>query len=807
LINNGDIFRHVIGSQMAMLKSYLKTAWRNIIRSKGYSTLNILGLATGMAVALIIGLWVHKEYSFDKFLTDYQRVYLVRRNYYGNGDTVNYSGSSLKLADALRSQVPEIEYVAETDDFGPHGLVAGNTKLYMTGGQTAGDFLKIFPYPLLEGNANTVLSDPYSIVLTEGLAKALFGNEDPLNKTVRFDNKNDLKVTGVLKDLPENSTLQFNFLVPFSYYEATVDFVKTARHRNFEWNGFRTYVKLKSGISIDQVASKIKDIEKIDKDNIMSRVTDVILQPMQNWRLYGNYVNGKETGGFLEYVHMFSIIGLLVLVIACINFVNLTTARSEKRAREVGIRKTIGSRKKDLVFQFLTESVLLGFIACLFSLFFVQLSLPAFNTLTGSKIAIPFSNGFFWLALTSAVLITAIAAGSRPAFYLSSFNPVKVLKGTIQAGRAAGLTRKMLVVLQFTCSIALIISSYIIYQQIRYAKNRPSGFNMNRLMMTDMNQDLGHQYTAIKNDLTKKGIAESVTAASNAATSSGGHRDVDDWPGKRPGETVDMGRIMISDNYFKTLGMKMKEGRDFYGSADTLSAIFNEAAIKLMRLKDPLNQTITYFDARLKIVGIVKDALTVSPFSPADPTIFLYDPNPLGVIMFRLSPGIKTTDAITGLTAIFNKYNPAYPFTYSFADESYAAKFNVEMLIGKLAGLFAGLSIFISCLGLFGLAAYMAEQRTKEIGIRKVLGATVPQVWLLLSKEFILLVLISVVIASPIAFYFLQGWLQKYVYRISIGADVFCWAALTALVITCVTVSFQTIRSAMANPVKNLRME
>jgi putative ABC transport system permease protein len=790
-----------------MFKNYIKIAWRNIIRSKGYSILNISGLATGMAIALLIGLWVHKEYSYDKFLPNYQQIYQVRRNYHGNGDTVTYSGSSLKLADALRSQVPEIEWVAETDYFGFHGLTADNIKLYITGGQTAGDFLKIFKYPLLQGNINTVLKDPYSIVLTESTAKALFGNEDPLNKTVRFDNKNNLKVTGILKDIPANSTLQFNYLVPFSYYEATNDFVKTARHRNFEWNGFQTFVKLKSGISYEQVAFKIKDIEKVDKDNIMSRATDVILHPLQRWHLYGNFENGKEVGGFIEYVRMFSIIGILVLLIACINFVNLTTARSEKRAKEVGVRKTVGSQRKDLVFQFLTESVLLTLVAFIFSLLIVQLALPAFNTLTGSKINIPFSSLFFWLIMMISVLITALAAGSRPAFYLSSFNPVKVLKGPIHTGKTATLSRKILVVLQFSCSIALIISTFIIYQEIQYAKNRSAGFNMHRLMMTDMNEDLARNYTAMKNELLQKGIAESVTSATSSATSSGWHRDVDDWPGKRAGETVDMGHIEVTANYFKTLGMTMKEGRDFSGNADTLSAIFNDAAIRLMRLKNPLNQSITYLDTRLRIVGIVKDALTVSPFAPADPTIFLYNPKPNGVMMYRLSPGIKTTDAITQLTGIFSEYNPAYPYTYSFADESYAAKFNLEVLIGKLAGLFAGLAIFISCLGLFGLAAYIAEQRTKEIGIRKVLGASVPQIWLLLSREFIALVLVSCMIASPIAFYFLQGWLQKYAYRISIGAASFIWAASAAIIITLVTISFQAIKAAVANPVNSLRSE
>jgi putative ABC transport system permease protein len=790
-----------------MFKNHIKIAWRNIIRSKGYSALNILGLATGMAVALMIGLWVYQEYSFDRFLPDYKQAYLVRRNYRGNGSVVTYGGSSLKLADALRSQVPEMEYVAETDGFGSHGLMVGSKKLYMSGGQTASDFLKIFQYPLIQGNVNTVLKEPYSIVLTESMARTLFGNEDPINRTVRFDDKNDLKVTGILKDLPANSSFQFNYLVPFSYYEATNEMVRIARIRNFEWNGYQTYVKLKPGVSFAKVSAKIKDIEKVDKDTRMSVVTDVFLQPLQNWHLYSQYENGRETGGFVEYVRMFGIIGILVLLIACINFVNLTTARSEKRAKEVGIRKAIGSGKKNLIFQFLTESLLLVFIASAISILFVQLSLPAFNMLTGTKISIPWSNGYFWLTMTVSILFTAIASGSRPAFYLSSFNPVKVLKSTVQIGRAAVLPRKILVVLQFSCSIALIISTFIIYRQIQYAKNRPAGYAMNRLMMTDMNKNLGQNYAAIKNELLQKGIAESVTMASVTATQVGMHRDVDDWPGKRPNETVDMGLIVVSEGYFKTLGMTMKEGRDFTESADTMNVIFNEAGIKLMRLTNPLNQVIKYFDNNMRIIGVVGDALTKSPYESADPTIFLYDPSPRSVMMYRLSPQIRTQDAITRLTAIFNKYNPAYPFSYSFADESYAAKFQLEVLVGKLAGIFAALAIFISCLGLFGLASYIAEQRTKEIGIRKVLGASVSQMWLLLSKDFMILVLISCVIASPVAFYFLEGWLQKYSYRIHIGAGVFLWAALMAMVITLATISFQAVRAAIASPVRSLRSE
>jgi putative ABC transport system permease protein len=790
-----------------MLKNYFKTAWRNITRSKGYSALNIAGLAIGMAVTLIIGLWVHKEYTYDKFLPGYDRLYLARRNYYGNGDTVNYASASLKLADAFRRQIPEIEYVAETDYMSPHVLTVGDKKLSETGGQMGSDFLKMFQFPLLSGNRNELLNDPYSIVLTESLAKALFGNMNPINKTIRLDDKNDMKVTGVLKDIPNNSSFQFDFLVPFSYYEATTPMVKIARSRNFQWNGFQIFVKLKRGVSYAQIKPKIKNIEKSETDNQMSMTTDVLLQPMGKWHLYEKYENGKAVGGFIEYIRIFSIIGILVLLIACVNFVNLTTARSEKRAHEVGVRKAIGSRRKDLVLQFLLESAILTGMAFVICLVIAELALPAFNMLTGSKISIPYSNIYFWIVAMAGVIITALAAGARPAFYLSSFNPVKVLKGKLTIGDGSAWPRKILVIIQFSCSVALIIGSLIIYQQIQYAKDRPTGMNVNRLMMTNLNGSLGQNFQVVKDELIQKGIAESVTMASSSATQMGMHRDVEQWPGKKPGETVDMGQINVSDDYFKTLGMSMKEGRDFRNNSDSLNVIANEAAIKLMRLKDPINQIITFGDDRYKIVGVVKDALMASPFAPADPTLYFHDNDPQRVMMYRLSHHIKTQDAITKLTVIFNKYNPAFPYTYTFSDQSYAAKFSLEILIGKLAGLFAALAIFISCLGLFGLAAYIAEQRNKEIGIRKVLGASVSQVWFLLSKEFILLVFISCAIASPIAFYFLQGWLEKYSYRITIGVGVFFWAALLAITITLVTISLQAIKAAITNPVESLRTE
>jgi hypothetical protein len=526
--------------------------------------------------------------------------------------------------------------------------------------------------------------------------------------------------------------------------------------------------------------------------------------------LYTDFKNGIAEGGFIDYVQLFSIIGLLVLLIACINFMNLSTARSEKRAREIGIRKAIGSQRRDLIFQFLIESLVITFVAAALSLLLVQLALPSFKTLTQSAIYIPYSSAIFWFIMFSYVLITGLLAGSRPAFYLSSFKAVKVLKGTIQIGRSATLPRKILVVLQFSCSIALIISTIIVYQQIQHAKDRPTGYDANRLMMTDASDDLRRNYAAVKNELLQSGIVSSVTKSSSPITDIWSNQRIDNWQGKLPNESLGLATIGITDaDYFKTMGMQLKEGRSFSGESDSLSVILNEAAVKRMRFKTALSQIITWHDVpqHVRVIGVVKDALMASPFSPAEPTIFIYTPWWSNIITYRLSPTVHTQEAITRLTVIFNKYNPSYPYLYHFVDESYASKFNLEVLIGKLAGLFAALAIFISCLGLFGLAAYMAEQRTKEIGIRKVLGASVSQVWLLLSKDFIALVIISCVIASPVAFYFLHEWLQKYTYRINIGAGVFIVSAIMAIVITIITISFQAIRAAIANPVTSLRSE
>jgi putative ABC transport system permease protein len=795
-----------------MIRNYIKIAWRNLAKSKIYSALNIVGLSVGMAVALLIGLWVFNEYSYDNFLPDADRLYQVKVNF-----TSKHAGKhtqnalSLPLSDVMKNEYPDFQYIAESGWDESHGLMVGDKKLFMKGPAVGANFLKMFQFPFIKGNAATALTDPYSIVLTESTAKALFANGDAVGKVIKIDNQHDVKVSGVLKDLPANSSFQFNFILPFSFYDQTQEWVKKAR-TNWGNNSFKVYAMLKPDITYAQIAPKIKGIIMSKGEKMRPSKPEVIMQPVKDWHLYTDFQNGVPVGGLIDYVRMFSIIGALVLLIACINFMNLSTARSEKRAREVGVRKAMGSLKRDLIFQFLTESILMAFLSFTLALVISQLVLPYFNSITGSQLSIPYSNALFWLIMLSYILVTGLLAGSRPAFYLSSFNPVKVLKGSIQVGRAATLPRKILVVGQFACSIALIISTVVVYQQIQHVKDRPIGYNTNNVVVSDMSDDLNENYDALKNELMQSGIPDNVARATSPLTEVYNHTTVRDWPQKSANdETISMATVRISDNYFKTVGMQIIKGHDFSPSwqQDSNSVLLNEAAVQRMGLKDPVGQKISWNSGPengVEIIGVVKNALMESPFTPVEPALFSHGKRG-NFVIYHLPQNADIHTSIKKIEAIFNKHNPAYPFTYRFVDEGYNEKFNLETMVGKLAGIFAGLAICISCLGLFGLAAYVAEQRTKEIGIRKVLGASVTRVCILLSTDFILLVILSCLIASPIAYYFLHNWLAKYDYRIAITPAVFILSGLAAVVITLLTISFQAIKAAIANPVKSLRSE
>ncbi|RFM25711.1 ABC transporter permease [Deminuibacter soli] len=792
-----------------MFKNYFKTAWRNIVKYKSYSLLNILGLATGMAVGLLIGLWIYFQFSYDRFVPGYQSVYQAYYVVNRNGEIAGQTATSLLLADVMKSEIPEIAYTVQTDWGNDHSLMRGDKKIYQEGMAAGKDFFHVFPFNLLSGTAGSVLHDPYSIVLSRSTATALFGKENPVNQTVRLDNTHDMKVTGVMEDLPGNSSFSFHYLIPFSYNILNAEWIKIAS-TTWNNNSFQTFLSLKPATTFEQVQPKLKLINSHFPDNWKVVQPSVKLHPMKNWHLYSSFSNGSYSGGFIEYVRMFAIIGALVILIACINFTNLSIAQSEKRAREVGVRKAIGSGTGSLVYQFLMETLVITCCGLILALLLVQLALPAFNTLTGSTIQIPWQQPAFWACLAAFVVITTLLAGGRPAFYFSSFQPMKVLKGTFQAGKPAAFTRQVLVVLQFSSSVALIISTIIIYQQIQYVKDRPTGYNSERLVSTPDSRDLQRNFTALKQDMLASGAVSDVASSSSTITGLGSWVGVDNFEGMYPNEVVNLAAVDISDDYFKTVGMQLLEGRNFTPGLhiDTVDVIANEAAVKRMRFKSGINQQVIWNGKKpVRIIGVVKDALMASPFSAAEPTFFVYNPQESGNILYRLNDKMPTAEALAKLGKLFNKYNAAYPYNYTFTDESYARKFRTEVLIGKLSALFAALAIFISCIGLFGLAAYVAHKRTREMGIRKVLGASVSNIWLLLSKDFVLMVLLSCVIASPVSWYFLNNWLHKYSYRISIGPLVFVVAAALALLITVFTVSIQAVRAAVANPVKSLKSE
>lgn len=793
-----------------MFKSYLKTAWRTLLHNKSFSILNIAGLAIGMAVALLIGLWVNYHFSYDRWLPNYRLTYQIRFNYNDNGVTRTKNEVCLPLKNALKNDVPQIAAVAAT--YGPvaNALSVGNKKLVPLNLIAGADFLNIFQFPMLKGSRDQALKDVRSIVLTESTAKALFGEDDPINKDVLLFGSVNMKVTGVLKDLPANSSFRFDYITTLAFMTSD-GWAKEAK-TNWNQTTFQMYAGLMPGSSADQVESMSRMLVKKYAPAIYAAShEELTLQPLKDWHLYTEFQNGKAVGGLIEYMRLFSIIGILVLVIACINFMNLSTARSDKRAREVGVRKVIGSSRITLIMQFLLESLVVTSGSFALALIMVKSILPAFDELTGNPITIPFTNVWFWMIGIVYVAFTALLAGAKPAFYFSSFQPANVLRGMARTAQSAIFSRSAMVVLQFTCSIGLIISTIIVYQQIQYARNRPMGYNPNRLLETDAGSG---NYVAMKNAVLTSGLVTSMTRSLNTPTWIRSHQNIDNWPGKSANEPMILTMNAVSDSdYFRTFGMEMKDGRNFAGSygVDSLSVILNESAVKRMRLKQPIGQTITYSPGatpvHLHIVGVVKDALTNSPFAPPDPTFYVYQPSWTFTYTYRLAPGVNTQQALERLKVIFDKNDPTMPFQFHFVDQDYAKTFDLEMLIGKLAGIFAALSAFICCLGLFGLAAYIAERRTKEISIRKVLGASVPQVLILLTRDFLTLVTISCLLATPIAFYLLQSWIRQYYYRINIGPWPFIASALAAILITLVTVGFQAIKAAVASPIKSLKSD
>jgi ABC-type antimicrobial peptide transport system permease subunit len=786
-----------------MIRNYFKIASRNLVKNKAYSFINIIGLALGMAVAMLIGLWVYDELSFDKYHQNYDRIVQVMEHA-NVGDGISTASSlPMPLSAELRTKFGnDFEKVASTLTY--EQVVSFEQNAFTKPGCYAEpEFTDIISLQMLKGTK--VGLNHNSILISESLAKAVFGDVDPVNKIVKLNNSFTQQVAGVYKDMPKNTRFyDLQFIAPIDLL-----FSNGSSTDNWYSNSFQIYALLPPNGTIEKISSKIKNA--LYEHNNDATKPALFLYPMEKWHLY-EFKNGTVVGGKLEFVWLFGIIGLFVLLLACINFMNLSTARSEKRAKEVGIRKAIGSKRWQLIGQFFSESLLVSGISFILSLLLVQLILPFFNDVADKEMSILWANPLFLLLAIGFSLFTGLLAGSYPALYLSSFQPIKVLKGvSFRIGRFASLPRKSLVVVQFTVSTTLIIGTIVVFQQIQHAKNRPIGYNRNGIMSIPFNSSEIPNYTAFRNEIISTKAVVDMTAASNPTTGIWSSADNLDWKGKDPNRQEVFGTVLIDPNFGNVVEWKIKEGRTFSSqfSTDSLSFVFNEAAIKQMGLKNPIGEIVKWHGKNWKIIGVVKDMVMKSPFEPTVPTVFLMNDKErsFNVINFKLAAKTPVAEAVQKIGTVFKKFAPNSAFNYRFADEEYAKKFAEEERIGKLATFFTILAIFISCLGLFGLAAFVAEQRTKEIGIRKVLGATVANLWQLLSKDFVLLVIISLFIASPIAYYFMNNWVHKYTYHTEISWWIFAVSGLSALAITLLTVSFQAIKAALMNPIKSLKSE
>jgi ABC-type antimicrobial peptide transport system permease subunit len=787
-----------------VIKNFFKVAVRNLVRNKFFSIINICGLAVGMASAILILLWIQNELSYDNFYSKQDRIYQPWNRATFDGKLQCWSTTPKILGPTLKHDYPDVEEVTRVN-WGNNFLFSiGDKRITVQGTAVDPGFLKIFDFPLIKGNVQSALAGTYSIVLTEKLATKLFGREESMGKVIKIDNMDNFTVTGVLKDLPNNTRFQdYEYFLPWAY-------MVKRQWDDSSWgnNSTQTYVLLKPNASASNFENKIKNItiqHSKDEEHI-----EVFLHPMSKLHLYSKFENGKNTGGKIEVVRLFAVIATLILLIACINFMNLSTARSEKRAKEVGIRKVVGAEKKSLIGQFLGESVLLAFLAGIISIGIVQLSLRGFNELTDKQLYIDYSNYRFWIAGLAFVMFTGIIAGSYPAFFLSSFTPVKVLKGTFKAAHAPVTPRKVLVVIQFTFAIALIICTIIITQQIQYAQDRETGYDRQNLVYHYLVGDIEKNFALIREELLNCGAATSVTKTLAPLTQQWSDSWGYDWKGKDPNAKLDIATFSSDGGLVKTAGLKLLQGRDIDPKTyltDSTAMILNESAVAIMGFKNPVGETVKYDDINWHVVGVIKDFILQSPYQPMKPMAIHGPKSWFNVIHFKLNPQNPTSKNLKLAEQVFKKFNPEYPFEYHFVDEEYAKKFHDERRTATLAFLFAALTIFISCLGLFGLATYMAENRIKEIGVRKVLGASVITITRLLTKDFLRLVVISLVVAVPIAWLAMHSWLKDYPYHVEIHWWVFLMAGALSLLIALLTVSYQSVRAGLANPVKSLRSE
>jgi len=797
-------------NQDHMLRNYLTIAWRNLIKNKVLSLINIGGLAVGMAVVMLISLWILDEVSFNKYHSNYHSIAQVIGNATINGEVKTWFQVPWPLAAELRkSYGSDFKSVVMSTRPRDYIMALNDKKLNEQGAFMEAGGPDLFTLNMLEGKRDAI-KDPSSILISSSTAKAFFGNEDPMAKALKMNSMDNLKVAGVYADLPENTTLAgIAFIGCWDRY--ATEYRLSGMGEPWGPGIVNLYVQLADNADLDKVSLKIRDVKLRHLKPVLARTKPALfLQPMSKWHLYSAFKDGKNIGGEIQYVWLFGTVGVFVLLLACINFMNLSTARSEKRAREVGVRKAIGSSRGQLIHQFYGESLLCVLLAFLASLLLVKLNLSTFNQLAGKQIVIPWNSPAFWLTSIGLSFITAIITGSYPALYLSSFKPVKVLKGAFRVGRLASAPRKVLVVLQFTVSIVLIIGTIVVIRQILFAKDRPVGYSQNGLVAIPiLTREIHNHFDAIKQALASNGTITEMAEADSPPNNVPGTTNGVAWPGKDPNLDVNIGQNNITYDYGKTIDWGFSAGRDFSRSflSDSSAVIINQAAADFMTMKKPTENYITFDGKKLRIIGVTKDIINRSPYEQVQPMVYFLAKDPGGCLLLKINPKMSPGKAINNIASVLKTENPEQPFEYHFVDQEYAKEFNDEERLGKLATIFAALAIFITCLGLFGMASFMAEQRVKEIGIRKVLGASVFALWQLLSKDFAILVFISIIIASSVAYYLMHNWLNNYQYHTDVAWWIFIITAIGAMLITLLTVSFQAIKAALANPIKSLKTE
>lgn len=778
----------------------MKIAWRNLFRNKGFSAINLLGLTIGMTCSVLIFLWVKDEVTYNKFHENYDQVYKIIANRNFNNQVLTDENMVLPLAGALKTSASQIRN-ATVITHNNGAVIQYNDKRIKQNGHTVSEgFFDVFTFRFLKGDPG-FLKNSSSIALTESAAKALFGDADPINKIVRIQDDRNATVAAILADPPANSSLTFEFIAPFNYSEP---FIQRSMN-NWTNSSWQVYIQVVPGTDITALNNTINKIKKSkDKDEFST----YFAFPMSKWRLHSEFKDGVNTGGMIEYVRLFTIIALVILLIACVNFMNLSTARSERRAKEVGVRKTLGSERKQLLFQFFSESLILASLAFIFSMIAVLLLLPSFNLLVDKQLTIPVTSWYFWVGALVIIFFTGMVAGSYPALYLSSFNPVKVLKGTFVAGKKAIVPRRVLVVGQFTISILLISATVIIYQQMQYIKSRDIGYNPSNLIMIPSTRDVSKNFAAIKQELLKTGLVEAVTRTFSPITSIWWRDVAPEYAGKPANSETIVASMSTDVDFTKTMGIKILEGKDFSGlPSDTASMVINKAAVAAMGLKNPVGMNMKKYGKEYTIIGVTDNVVMESPYKPVEAMIMYFNPNNSNSVSVRLKENASLQKSMASLESIFKQYNPSFPFEYQFVDQEFGKKFASEERISKITNIFAALAILICSLGVAGLAAFTIQKRIREIGIRKILGASVQNLLLLISKEFLKLVAVAFIIAVPLNWWFMNNWLDQYDFKVNISIWIYGAVGLLILLLTLLIVCLNTVRAIMNNPVNNLRTE